>query len=194
MPKAGLGPAAGTSASRQRRGHGPPKEVHDQLEQMYAAAEPFVADAGRRAYWKARWETYVVLAAGRANSNRGQFYWLRSLAVGSSVVVPSLVGLNLSGTGGVAVRWVTFGLSLVAALSTAALALFRFGDRWFLYRRLQDDLLRVGWALIGKSPGSADEAWPAFVASTEAAVASYVGAYETDVITAAQPKDAEAKK
>jgi len=48
----------------------------------------------------------------------------------SAITVPSLVGLNLSGTGGVIVRWITFALSLVAAVSTAFLTLYRLGDRW----------------------------------------------------------------
>ena len=49
--------------------------------------------------------------------NRKQFYGLRLAAVISAIIVPSLVGLNLSGTGGSAVRWLTFTLSLIAALS-----------------------------------------------------------------------------
>jgi len=90
------------------------------------------------------------------------------------------------------VRWITFALSLVAALSTAVLALFRFGDRWFLYRSLQDDLLAAGWGLIETPSGAAEKAWPVFVASTEAAIASYVRAHETEVIAAStRPKEEE---
>jgi hypothetical protein len=161
---------------------------------MRKVAELFLTDAGRLAYWSVRWEAHVVFAAGRVTSNRKPFYMLRLVAISSSVIVPSLVGLNLSGTGGVWVRWLTFGLSLVAALSTAVLALFRFGDRWFLYRSLQDDLLVAGWELIGKAPSPESEAWSVFVASTEAAIARYTGAYESEVIAAARPKDAGAPK
>lgn len=194
MPQPGGGQAAGTGASQRDPEPTPPPELGTQLEQMHDVVEPFLTDAGRLAYWSVRWEAYVVFAARRVISNRKQFYILRLVAVSSSVIVPSLVGLNLSGTGGIWVRWLTFGLSLVAALSTAVLALFRFGDRWFLYRSLQDDLLVAGWDFIGKAPSLADEAWPVFVASTEASIARYVGAYESEVIASARPKDAEAPK
>jgi hypothetical protein len=101
MPQPDAGQATGTGASRWRRRRAEPAELRAQLKQMRTAVEPFVTDGGRRAYWTARWEAYVLLAARRVISNREQFYQLRLLAVSSSVIVPSLVGLNLSGTGGV---------------------------------------------------------------------------------------------
>jgi hypothetical protein len=85
-------PNAGTDATDQRGSRALPAELQAQLEQMRTAVEPYVTDAGRRAYWTARWEAYIVLAARQVISNREQFYRLRLLAVSSSVIVPSLVG------------------------------------------------------------------------------------------------------
>ena len=107
--------------------------------------------------------------------------------------MPSLVGLNLSGTGGTAVRWLTFGPSLIAALSAAIIALFRFSDRWLMYRTLSNSLLSAGWALVN-SPDSDTQAWSRFTAATEAAKARYNATYQTAVILAAEPKTDKQKE
>ncbi len=123
----------------------------------------------------------------RVEGNRKQFYGLRLAAVISAIIVPSLVGLNLSGTGGSAVRWLTFTLSLIAALSTAILTLFRFGDRWLMYRALSSSLMSAGWALVN-SPPADSKAWTRFTSATEVAKARYNAAYQTAVILATQPR------
>ena len=190
-------PNGGTSASPSVRMADPCQStdkpgrdghVRVQMRAMHTVLKPLLQDPERDAFWTARWETYLLLAARRVTSNRKQFYSLRAVAVISSVIVPSLVGLNLSGTGGTMVRWLTFALSLIAAISTATLALFRFGDRWFLYRDLQNDLLRCGWAFIAQARGEFTSAWQAFVAVTDAAIDKYNGAYEADLIAAAKGK------
>ena len=154
---------------------------------MRHAAQPFLVDEGRKAYWAKAWELSVVYAATRVESNRKQFYGLRLAAIISGITVPSLVGLNLAGTGGTAVRWLTFGLSLIAALSAAIIALFRFADRWLMYRALCNSLLSAGWSLVG-SPDTDPQAWPRFTAATDAAKARYNATYQTAIILAAEPK------
>jgi hypothetical protein len=164
------------------------KEVRKQLHAMHKAAQPLLTDNVRKAYWTSAWELAVVNAATLVESNKKKFYRLRLVALTSAIIVPSLVGLNLSGTGGVAVRWVTFALSLVVALTTAILTLFRFGDRWFMYRELNNDLMSAGWALLNGAGKNPDAAWTAFITTTETARAKYNSAYETEVIAAVQPK------
>ena len=152
----------------------------EQMRGMHAVVRGLSLDPAQEAFWTSRWETYLDLAATRVESNREWFYRLRAVAVISSVIVPSLVGLNLSGTGGEWVRWITFVLSLVAALSTATLTLFRFGDRWFLYRDLQNDLLVCGWAYV-EAIRRGDQTWHTFVAATNTAIHKYNGSYETEL-------------
>jgi hypothetical protein len=153
---------------------------------MRNAANPFLIDEARKVYWAEAWELSVVRAATRVESNRKQFYGLRLAAVISAITVPSLVGLNLSGTGGTAVRWATFTLSLIAALSTAIIALFRFADRWLMYRTLGNSLMSAGWDLI-TSEEPTQEAWARFTTATDAAQASYNALYQRAVIMAAEP-------
>jgi hypothetical protein len=113
------------------------------------------------------------------------FYGLRLVALVSSITVPSLVGLNLSGTGGSVVRWLTFAFSLVAAISTGALTLLRASDRWVMYRKLQQDLLKIGRSLVESSGTDPQEAWEAFTHATNEAIADYNRTYESAVIQAA---------
>jgi hypothetical protein len=87
-----------------------------------------------------------------------------------------------------AVRWVTFTLSLIAALSTAILTLFRFGDRWLMYRTLSNELINAGWAMVNSPHADLDKPWSALTTATDAAISRYDAEYAAEVITAAQPK------
>ena len=161
------------------------RELRVQLHEMRNAAKPFLINDARIVYWTQAWELAVVHAASRVESNRKQFYGLRLAAVISAITVPSLVGLNLSGTGGSTVRWLTFALSLITALSAAIITLFRFADRWLMYRALRNSLMNAGWALVN-SPDTKQDAWDQFTAATDAAQAKYNAAYQTAVILAAE--------
>jgi hypothetical protein len=152
---------------------------------MRNAPKPFLTDEARKVYWAQAWERTVVRAATRVESNRKEFYGLRLAAIISVITVQSLVGLNLSGAGGSAVRWLTFALSLIVALSTAIIALFRFADRWLMDRALSNSLMSAGGALIN-SPATKQDAWDQFKAATDAAMTNYNAAYETTVILAAE--------
>jgi uncharacterized protein DUF4231 len=164
------------------------KELRTELRVMHSAARPFLNSETRVAYWTQVWELEIVRAGLRIESNRKQFYGFRLIAISSAIIVPSLVGLNLSGTGGTAVRWLTLSLSLVAALSTAILTLFRFGDRWLMYRTLSNELINAGWAFINSPQTDLNRPWSVFSSTTKSAISRYNAEYTTEVITAAQPK------
>jgi hypothetical protein len=185
---AGL-PANETDPCTKTYDSGAINEVRTELRAMHYAVQPFLTSDARVAYWSQVWELEVIRAALRVESNRKQFYGFRLIAMISAIIVPSLVGLNLSGTGGMAVRWLTFALSLVAALSTAILTLFRFGDRWLMYRTLSNELINAGWAIVNSPHTDLDTPWSAFTIATNSAISKYNAEYATEVITTtAQPK------
>jgi histone H3/H4 len=161
------------------------RELREQPQRISHAAAPFLADDGKKAYWANAWEFHIARAATLMERNRKQAYGLRLTAITSAITVPSLVGLNLSGTGGIAVRWLTFALSLIAALSIAIITLFRSADRWLMYRTLNSSLISAGLALISSAPGD-PQAWTRFTVDTNAAIARYNAAYQTAVIQAAE--------
>ncbi len=181
-------PANEADPCTQTDGPGAIKELRIELRAMHGAAKPFLTRDARVAYWSQVWELGIIRAALRVESNRKQTYSFRLTAISSAIIVPSLVGLNLSGTGGTAVRWLTFSLSLVAALSTAILTLFRFGNRWLMYRTLSNELINAGWALVNSRDTDLDKPWSAFTTATNAAISRYNVEYAAEVITAAQPK------
>lgn len=141
---------------------------------------------------KDRWESwtyYLSYAARRENSNRRAFYIIGIISLASAITVPALVGLNLSGTGGVVVRWITFAFSLLTALATGMLTLYRIGDRWLMYRRLMESLLATGRTLLDHAesadPGG-QEAWRNFASATDKAISDYDSSYEDAVILVAR--------
>jgi hypothetical protein len=153
---------------------------------MHKAVQDLLKDHdSRQASWH-EWQHGLLHAARQAEVRKNEFYRLRLIAVISAITVPSLVGLNLSATGGVLVRWITFALSLVAAISTAFLTLYRLGDRWLMYRKLRDDLLKVGWDLVNCPRTDPQEEWDAFVTGTGAAIDQYNATYGKVIIGAAQ--------
>ena len=163
-------------------------ELRTQLIAMREAAQPFLSSSARVAFWSEVWELGVIRAAARAESNRKQFYGFRLTAIISAIIVPALVGLSFADTGGTIVHWLTFTLSLVAALSTAILMLFRFRDRWLMYRTLSNELINAGWALVNSPHKDLDKPWATLTAATRTAISSHNAEYSIGVITAAQPE------
>lgn len=161
-----------------------PLSIQDQLDAIHKAVSPFLTDAVRSAYWKQRWEVEALHAARAAEISRFWFYCLRGIAVGLTIIVPALVGLNLAGTGGEAVRWTTLSLSAAAAVLTAFLTLFRLEDRWLMYRNLQFSLFGAGWGFANSD--HSPEPWEAFTAATEKALVRYNGEYASEIIAGAQ--------
>ncbi len=100
-------------------------ELRIQLRHMRNAAKPFLTDETRKVCWAKACELSVLRAATRTESNRKQIYDLWLAGIISAITVPSLVGLNSSGAGGTAVRWLASALSLIATPSTAIIALFQ---------------------------------------------------------------------
>jgi hypothetical protein len=161
------------------------KRLEKRLDPIHKAAERFLVNDSRIAYW-AEWEDTVKYADWRALSCQRQFYTLRLVVLISAITVPSLVGLNLSGTGGSVARWLTFSFSLVTAISTGIIALYRVGDRWLMYRKLRQDLMKFFWTLLESSSANSEHEWNRFVKSCNEAIANYNRAYETVIIHTVQ--------
>jgi hypothetical protein len=143
-------------------------------------------------YWDAVWKTAVIAAAAKIATNRQWFYRLQGTTTATAVIVPALVGLNLNGTGGEAVRWSTFAVGLTGAMAAAALQLFRFGSRWRLNRDYYTELVSSGRTFamqIARSPDATctGDEWDRFQQDTDQVIARYNNLYDTEVISATQP-------
>jgi hypothetical protein len=160
------------------------KRLRERINTMHTAVSPLLTDDARKASWS-EWEYNVVRAEWAVEGDKKAYYGLRTIALISSITVPSLVGLDLSGTGGTVVRWLTFAFSLVAAITTGTLTLYRIGDRWLMYRKLRDDLMKLGWTLVESSGTDSQIAWGAFTRATNKVISDYNNTYEHAVIQAA---------
>jgi hypothetical protein len=101
-------------------------------------------DGHMRKYWEIRWLHETTYMWHRVDDNRTRFYTFRTISGIASVLVPSLIGLNLVGNSGTTVRWITFALSVFAGISAAMSGLFRSGDRWTMNRRYLNPLYTEG--------------------------------------------------
>ena len=164
-------------------------QLQGRINAIQEAIQPLLTgNKARTARWE-EWKYYLVHATWREAGNKKSFYRLRLVALVAGIAVPSLVGLNLAGTGGAVVRWLTFGLSLVAAIATGVIALYRLGDRWLMYRRLMDNLMAIGYTLADSystHPQEEEVAWKEFTNATDQALANYNRTYEASVIQVAQ--------
>jgi hypothetical protein len=144
-------------------------------------------------YWNTVWASAVDKAFRKLQNNRKWFYSLQGASTAAAIIVPALVGLNLSGSGGATVRWVTFAVGLIGALCSSFLQLFRFGPRWRLYRDCYSTLLLTGrnyatsLALTQEQP--TQEAWNKFQGDVDATIANYDRAYDAEIISAVQPQE-----
>lgn len=136
---------------------------------------------------RGRWLDTVLWMEGRANATRNRYYLLRLSIIGGGVLIPALISLDLAGGGGeMLLRWATFALSLVVAISAALEGFFRYGERWRHYRRTVELLKTEGWQFFQQSGRYADagghaDAFPAFAGRVEDLIESNVETYVTEI-------------
>ena len=156
---------------------------------------------------RVRWVDQVLWMEGRAGHARNRYYLLRLLVIAGGVLIPALVSLDLAGVGAaaidgfgaMAIKWATFGLSLVVAISAAVEGFFRYGERWRHYRSTVELLKAEGWRFLQLGGGYADfaghaEAYPVFAGRVEEIIASNVETFVTEVTRERKEAEAAAAK
>jgi hypothetical protein len=141
-------------------------------------------------YWSNVWKAAVHAAAKKMSDNRHWFYRFQGVSSAAAVVIPALVGLNLSGTGGTAVRWITFVVGLIGALAAAALKLFRVGPRWQINRHYYADLIGIGRSFgmdVAASGSCGKEQWENFQQKVGDIIVQFNNVYDSEVISPTQP-------
>lgn len=181
--------------SRQKNDPGAPDvgtPLSTQLEYLEQLVKPHLSPAQFQ-YWSNVWKPAVQVAARKMDDNRQWFYRYQGVSSAAAVIIPALVGLNLSGTGGATVRWITFVVGLIGALAAAALQLFRSGSRWRMNRHYYSDLIRSGRNFsmdVAEHEGSEDGKWRAFQKEVEGIIENYNTLYDSEVISPTQPSGA----
>lgn len=102
------------------------------------------------------------------------------------MVIPALVSLSGVGQIAKAIKWITFGLSLLVATSVAVEEFFHYGERWRHYRRTVECLKIKGWQFFQLSSSyqnyqSHAEAYSIFAGCVETIIQREVEVYITEV-------------
>ncbi|KAB8316304.1 DUF4231 domain-containing protein [Tolypothrix campylonemoides VB511288] len=142
----------------------------------------------QKQFLRSRWLEQVSWMGGRARNARDWYYRLRLTAIIGGIIVPILVGLNISDKNVASyVRWGTIALSGVVAISSAVEEFFHYGDRWRHYRHTTESLKTQGWQfsqLSGLYSGykSHQEAFSNFATQIEDILQRDVDVYVTEVV------------
>jgi hypothetical protein len=142
---------------------------------------------------RSRWLDAVMWMEGKCQQSQRRYYALRLVIIIGGVIIPTLVSLNLGGTAAEYVRWATFALSLMVAISAAVEGFFRYGERWRHYRPIVERLKMEGWQFFQLSgpyaqAGTHRAAYPEFAARVEAIIQSDVETYITEIVREKQEK------
>lgn len=136
---------------------------------------------------RSRWLDQVSWMGKKARQCQRWYYTLRLIAIIGGVVVPALVGLNLTGNqfSGF-VQSTTLGLSMIVAISLATEEFFHFGERWRHYRSTAERLKIEGWQFFQLAGPYQDfkvheEAYSSFATRTESIHQQEVDVFITEI-------------
>jgi hypothetical protein len=139
-----------------------------------------------------RWLDQLLWFESKAEVNQRRYYVLRLVTIVGGLIVPALVSLNVRNDVAEALAWITFGLSLVVAISAALDGFFKFGERWRSFRRVAELLKAHGWQYFELSgPYQAADhasAFPMFAAQAETVIQEDLKAF---IAQAAQARTAQ---
>jgi hypothetical protein len=138
---------------------------------------------------RSRWLDQVLWMENKETHSQRWYYILRLIAIIGGVIVPALVGLNLTGNqvATSSIQGITFGLSMIVAISVATEEFFHFGERWRHYRSTAERLKLEGWQffqLAGPYQNFKDhkEGYSSFATRTESIHQQEVDIYITEVV------------
>jgi hypothetical protein len=141
----------------------------------------------QKQFLRSRWLDQVLWMESAADRSRVAYTSLRLTTIIGGVIVPALVSLNVGGEAAPVVRWLTFALSLLVAISAAVEEFCHFGERWRHYRRAVERLKLEGWQFLQLSGQYRDhkdhaEAYRTFAGLADSLIQQEVEVYITEVV------------
>jgi hypothetical protein len=140
-------------------------------------------DEKTRGYLETRWAAQVQRATHNVGSNKRNYYTLRIPAVVCALVLPAVTNPTVDAEW---MRWAAWVLSVVVAVATGLESVFRYGNRWRLYRKLLDSLRNEAWAFqMSLGPEyTADQSAAArtFITRCEEILARHGDSYVAEVV------------
>ena len=139
-----------------------------------------------------RWLVRVENMEKDARNSKLRHYLLRMIIIVGSAIVPVLVGLNASFSGGTSwedlsiLNLATLIISMIVSISAGIHEFFSYGDRWRHYRATVENLKSEGWHFIQqtgryRSFGNHEKAYKRFAERVEGILAKERERYMTDI-------------
>jgi Protein of unknown function (DUF4231) len=164
-----------------------------QKDEFSDVIESLELDQIRKQFITSRWLDQYVWLSRKADRAQRAYYTLRLITVAGAVLLPALLSVNPENESlDLALRVGTWVVSLVVAVSAAVEQLFRFGERWRIYRNTAEGLKTEGWLYFQRAGPYAGEgmtheaAYPAFAGRVEELLQSDVQAYLKRIATEKQ--------
>ena len=149
-------------------------------------------------FMKSRWLDQLLWLEGRATKAQNWYYRLRLLTIVGGVIVPALVGVNMTDSQNLRdiLGWMAFGISQVVAVSAAVEEFFQYGNRYRQYRSTAEMMKMEGWEFLQLSgpyenANSHTEIYTTFASRVEALIQQDVEGYISKI---AKPKQDQASK
>jgi hypothetical protein len=114
----------------------------------------------RDRYLRVSWLSELVRARSRARRNRLGFKISRLVAVGGALMLPVFASLNVASQTEPWVPRVTLVVSILVALATAFMQVFRFGNEWRMDENYAFALEAEGWAYLEHAGGYRNATYP----------------------------------
>lgn len=139
-------------------------------------------------FLRSRWLDQVLWMEGKADTCQCRYYILRLTAIIGGVIIPALVSLKISdGIAPTLIYCLTFGISLMVAVSLAVEEFFHYGERWRHYRRTVETLKIEAWQFFQLSGpyvsyNEYSAAYPSFASRVEEILQRDVEVFITEVV------------
>ena len=161
----------------------------DRSGRMLATIQKLPLDEWQRDFVRDRWWDQITWMDATARVCQRWYRSLRMIAIVCGVIAPALVSATFgpgSAESADLIRLGAIAAGLLAAVSTAAEELFRFGPRWRHYRQTSEQVRSEGWMFITLSGpyrryGTHGEAFRTFARTVEEAFQQDVDVFITNI-------------
>ena len=151
-------------------------------------------DERDRQFMRLRWLDQLAYSERVSRHARRWYHALRLITVVGALIVPALIGAQVSESVRSWAAGAAFAISLLVAICAGVEELFHFGERWRHYRQLAEQLKSEGWTFFQLAGPYAEfgrsyaDACPTFVGRIEALLQSDVKTYLRDVVREREQK------
>jgi hypothetical protein len=189
-PTPGANTARARPIAREAAGSG---SSHRSLRDVFESSD-IAAGLGplETDFLRARWLDQIDWMARRAAGAKRRYQLLRMTTVIGGVIVPALISISLGQPSTETwLRWLTFVVSLVVAISAGIEEFLRYGEQWRHYRRTAERLKVEGWQFITRTGpyvhGAPEDAFQTFATQVEQLLGSDVSDYLDRVVVVSAP-------